>query len=254
VTENGVYDSMINGTIEFSLENEFLIQPRRNLSSTLETVAETNELSNTSTSENMLTYIENRLKQPRKFKYPSLLPAKLYYRKMKKGYKILEGFKIKETKSGNRIAIINAVGGINTGKSSNNGLSGKSLGSDTLIELVRRVKADKQIKAVVIRVDSPGGSALASDLMWREIRQLSAIKPVVASMVDVAASGGYYISMACDQIVAEELTVTGSIGVVTSKFNAEELNKKIGLNIETISRGRFAEVKSITSSNNLSII
>lgn len=79
--------------------------------------------------------------------------------------------------------------------------------------------------------------------MWREIRELSAVKPVVASQVDVAASGGYYISMACDQIVAEELTITGSIGVVLGKFNANELNSKLGIGVENISRGRFAEVK-----------
>lgn len=80
--------------------------------------------------------------------------------------------------------------------------------------------------------------------MWREIRLLSREKPVVASMVDVAASGGYYIAMACDQIVAEDLTVTGSIGVVTAKFNAQELNRKIGYVVETVSRGRYAEVLS----------
>lgn len=94
----------------------------------------------------------------------------------------------------------------------------------------------------MIRIDSPGGSALASDLIWREIRELSKVKPVVASMVDVAASGGYYIAMACDQICAEELTITGSIGVVSSKFNLKELNEKIGYGVETISRGRYAEV------------
>lgn len=80
--------------------------------------------------------------------------------------------------------------------------------------------------------------------MWREIRELSSVKPVVASMVDVAASGGYYISMACDEIVAEELTVTGSIGVVTSKFNLEALNNRLGFSSETLSRGRYAEVLS----------
>jgi len=78
--------------------------------------------------------------------------------------------------------------------------------------------------------------------MWRQIRALAKEKPVVASMVDVAASGGYYISMACDKIVAEEKTITGSIGVVTSKFNLEKLNEKLGYNTEVISRGRYAEI------------
>jgi protease-4 len=143
---------------------------------------------------------------------------------------------------GARIAVINAVGGIQSGKSGNSGLTGKSLGSDTLIEMVRMAKLDNGIKGVVLRVDSPGGSALASDLMWREIRALSKEKPVIASMVDVAASGGYYISMACDLILAEEFTITGSIGVVTSKFNLQKLNEKIGYNTEVISRGRYAEI------------
>ena len=80
---------------------------------------------------------------------------------------------------------------------------------------------------MVLRVDSPGGDALASDLMWRELRLLAAEKPVVASMADVAASGGYYMAMACNKIVAEELTLTGSIGVVTGKFNFKELFQRV---------------------------
>ena len=82
--------------------------------------------------------------------------------------------------------------------------------------------------AVVLRVDSPGGDALASDLMWREIQQLAAKKPVVACMGDVAASGGYYMSMGAQAIVAQPLTITGSIGVVTGKFNLAELYEKVG--------------------------
>jgi len=177
-------------------------------------------------------------------RYPRFYPAGLYMKKMRAGGRILEGLRFREVRSGPRVAIINAVGGIQSGKSGSSGLTGQSLGSETLIAQVKQAKLDDNIKAVVLRVDSPGGSALASDLMWREIRALSREKPVIASMVDVAASGGYYIAMACDQIFAEELTVTGSIGVVTSKFNAEELNKKLGLNVEVISRGRYAEVLS----------
>lgn len=141
--------------------------------------------------------------------------------------------------------MINAAGGINSGKSSRGGPTGRTLGSDTLISMVRRARFDPSVKAVVLRIDSPGGSALASDLMWREIRLLSREKPVVASMVNVAASGGYYIAMACDCIFAEELTITGSIGVVTSKFNVGELNKRIGYGVETVSRGRYAEVSHL---------
>ena len=173
---------------------------------------------------------------------PRLVPGGAYLKKMRVGGKILQGLPIVETRSGPRIAIINAAGSISSGESSSGGLNGPSIGSDTLISLVRQAKADPSIRAVVLRIDSPGGSALASDVMWREIRSLSREKPVVASQVDVAASGGYYLSMACDEIVSEELTVTGSIGVVTSMFNAEKFNKKIGLNSETLSIGRYAEV------------
>ena len=170
-----------------------------------------------------------------------MLGAGMYLRKMRKGSRILKGLRLKEVRTGPRVAIINAVGGISPGKSGN-GPTGKTVGSDSIIKLVRRVRADPGIKALVLRIDSPGGSALASDLMWRELRALSDEKPVIASQVDVAASGGYYLSMACDAIFSEELTVTGSIGVVTAKFNVEELNAKLGYGTEMISRGRYAEV------------
>ncbi|KAJ0049131.1 hypothetical protein Pint_16334 [Pistacia integerrima] len=100
----------------------------------------------------------------------------------------------------------------------------------------------KRYKGAIIRIDSPGGDALASDLMWREIRLLAESKPVIASMSDVAASGGYYMAMAAGAIVAENLTLTGSIGVVTGKFNLGKLYEKIGFNKEIISRGRYAEL------------
>ncbi|KAK9278401.1 hypothetical protein L1049_027966 [Liquidambar formosana] len=115
-------------------------------------------------------------------------------------------------------------------------------GGEQFIEKIRSVRESKRYKAVIIRIDSPGGDALASDLMWREIRLLAASKPVIASMSDVAASGGYYMAMAAETIVAENLTLTGSIGVVTGKFNLGKLYERIGLNKEIISRGRFAEL------------
>mmetsp|Transcript_13294 Transcript_13294/g.13357 ORF Transcript_13294/g.13357 Transcript_13294/m.13357 type:complete len:859 (+) Transcript_13294:48-2624(+) len=174
---------------------------------------------------------------------PSVTPGALYLRKMRKGGRILQGLPVTEAVGGPRIAIINAAGSINTGKSGNS-MGSKNIGSDTVISQLRRVRDDPGIRAVVLRIDSPGGSALASDLMWREIRVVSRSKPVIASMVDVAASGGYYMAMACDHIVAEDMTVTGSIGVVYSKFNAKELFEKIGYSVEVLSRGRFAEVLS----------
>ncbi|KAJ1388534.1 Peptidase S49 [Sesbania bispinosa] len=104
------------------------------------------------------------------------------------------------------------------------------------------IRESNKYKAAIIRIDSPGGDALASDLMWREIRLLAASKPVIASMSDVAASGGYYMAMGAGAIVAESLTLTGSIGVVTGKFNLGKLYEKIGFNKEILSRGRYAEL------------
>ncbi|XP_071692090.1 serine protease SPPA, chloroplastic-like [Rutidosis leptorrhynchoides] len=116
--------------------------------------------------------------------------------------------------------------------------------SEKFIEKIRKVRESKRYKAVIIRIDSPGGDCLASDLMWREISLLAESKPVVASMADMAASGGYYMAMAANTIVAENLTLTGSIGVVKSKFNYEKLYEKIGYNKEIISKGRYAEINA----------
>ncbi|KAB2633723.1 serine protease SPPA [Pyrus ussuriensis x Pyrus communis] len=140
-----------------------------------------------------------------------------------------------------KIAIIRASGSISRVQG---GLSlpGSSIIGEQFIEKIRTVRESKRYKAAIIRIDSPGGDALASDLMWREIRLLAASKPVIASMSDVAASGGYYMAMAADAIVAENLTLTGSIGVVTGKFNLGKLYEKIGFNKEIISRGKYAEV------------
>ncbi|KAL2338251.1 hypothetical protein Fmac_012697 [Flemingia macrophylla] len=139
------------------------------------------------------------------------------------------------------IAIIRASGSIRRIESP---LSSRSSGiiGEKFIEKIRSVRESNKYKAVIIRIDSPGGDALASDLMWREIRLLAASKPVIASMSDVAASGGYYMAMGAGVIVAESLTLTGSIGVVTGKFNLGKFYEKIGFNKEIISRGRYAEL------------
>ena len=135
------------------------------------------------------------------------------------------------------IAIVRTSGAIVGGEGQNNVIT-----ADKVIAQLRALKKNKKIAAVVLRVDSPGGDALASDLMWREIKKLGEEKPVIASMSDVAASGGYYMSMGCNKIVAEALTITGSIGVVTGKFCTAELAAKIGYASETISRGTYAEI------------
>ncbi|CAN1296974.1 Serine protease SPPA, chloroplastic [Linum perenne] len=137
------------------------------------------------------------------------------------------------------IAVIRASGSISRVRGS---LSSDGIYGEQFIEKIRKVRENETYKAVIIRIDSPGGDALASDLMWREIRLLAASKPVVASMGDVAASGGYYMAMATDAIVAENLTLTGSIGVIAGKFNFGKLYEKIGYTKEIISRGKYAEL------------
>ncbi|XP_050870825.1 serine protease SPPA, chloroplastic [Lathyrus oleraceus] len=139
------------------------------------------------------------------------------------------------------IAVIRASGAIRRVESP---LSAPSKGiiGEKFIEKIRRVRESKKFKAAIIRIDSPGGDALASDLMWREIRLLAASKPVITSMSDVAASGGYYMAMGAGTIVAESLTLTGSIGVISGRFNLGKLYEKIGFNKEIISRGKYAEL------------
>jgi protease-4 len=144
-----------------------------------------------------------------------------------------------------KIAIIYATGVIVTGKSGYSLLGGKSVGSTTLVEAIRKAEKDKTVKAIVLRVDSPGGSALASDLIWHELTKCK--KPVVASMSDTAASGGYYISMAARKIFAEPSTLTGSIGVVGGKMVLGGLEKKIGINTEVIGFGKNSGILSSTA-------
>jgi protease-4 len=107
-----------------------------------------------------------------------------------------------------------------------------------LTSLLSAVRSDPRVKAVVLRVDSPGGSGLASDLLWRELRRLRKKKPVVASMAGTAASGGYYLAMAADHVFADAATITGSIGVVAGKFDVSGLLDKVGLRQEVFSYGR----------------
>ncbi|KAJ9174122.1 hypothetical protein P3X46_017185 [Hevea brasiliensis] len=140
-----------------------------------------------------------------------------------------------------QIAVIRASGSISRVRSPLS-LPSSGIIGEQFIEKIQQVRESKRYKAVIIRIDSPGGDALASDLMWREIRLLAEKKPVIASMSDVAASGGYYMAMAAGAIVAENLTLTGSIGVVTGKFNLGKLYERIGFNKEIISRGKYAEL------------
>jgi protease-4 len=145
---------------------------------------------------------------------------------------------------GQRIAVIYAVGLISSGQSNYDSPQGQVAGSDTLVDYLRKARADASIKAIVLRIDSPGGSAIASDVIWREVLLTRNVKPVIASMSDVAASGGYYIAMPASAIVAEPATLTGSIGVVMIKFVIDGTLKKLGLNMEHVQEGRYADLYS----------
>src|SRR5262249_38712075 len=151
----------------------------------------------------------------------------------------------KSTTSGPTIAVIYATGVIVSGKGGDGLLGGQAVGSTTMIEAIYQAESDKNVKAIVLRVDSPGGSALASDLIWNELRHSK--KPVIASMSDTAASGGYYISMAANRIFAEPGTLTGSIGVVGGKMVIGGLYDLIGLKTEVIARGANSGIFSTTT-------
>ena len=145
-----------------------------------------------------------------------------------------------------QVAILVVEGSIVQGSSGSTPFGGGSMaGSRTLIEAINTLRTDDEVKAVVLRVDSPGGSALASDQMFRELRRLAAVKPLVTSMGGVAASGGYYIAAAGQEIFATPLTLTGSIGIFTGKFSLSGLADTIGLSATQVTRGTGGDAFSI---------
>jgi len=146
--------------------------------------------------------------------------------------------------SGEHIALVVAEGEIVDGRSTESPFGGRAVGDRTLVEALREIRGRRNIRAVVLRIDSPGGSGNASDAVWQELRRLRRDKPVIVSMGDVAASGGYYIACAADAIVADPATITGSIGVFGGKLNVLGLYRKLGLNVETVSRGKHAAMWS----------
>lgn len=144
--------------------------------------------------------------------------------------------------NGEKVAVVFASGAITSGRSSNGPVSGEMIGSDTLVEAINDAAKDKSIKAIVLRVDSPGGSALASDLIWHAIENAKEKKPVVVSMSDVAASGGYYIACNANKIVAEPTTITGSIGVFMGKPVVKGFYDWLGVTNEYVMRGKNAGI------------
>ena len=139
------------------------------------------------------------------------------------------------------IGIVYAVGSISHGKNRRDVLFGETMGSDTITEAIRSMRKDPSVKAVVLRVDSPGGVMSASDLIRREVEVTRKVKPVIVSMGRVAASGGYHISCGATKILADEATVTGSIGVFNLWFHTRGLYEKLGANKEILVRGKHAD-------------
>lgn len=172
-------------------------------------------------------------------KKPSFVSLKKY--KNAPGKKNLsedeDGDEVK-TSSRDKIAIVYAAGEIRSGKSTID-----VLGSETTIEAIQKATKDKNVKAIVLRVNSPGGSALASDVMWRAIELAKAQKPVVVSMGNLAASGGYYISCGADKIFAQPNTITGSIGVFGVIPNLKGLfNNKLGIHVDGVSTNKHSDM------------
>src|SRR2546426_2839752 len=141
---------------------------------------------------------------------------------------------------GENIAVIYASGDIGSGSSENGPSGSQSIGSDTLAKALNDARDDKTVKAIVLRVDSPGGSGLASDVIWHAVEAAKQKKPVVVSMSDVAASGAYYISASASKIIAQPSTITGSIGVVAGKPVMRGFYDWLGISNEYVLRGKRA--------------
>jgi len=146
--------------------------------------------------------------------------------------------------SANEVAVIVAEGTIVSGKT---GSSQGVIASESFIKELRKAREDDGVKAIVLRINSPGGSSLASDAMWREITLTAESKPVIASMSDYAASGGYYMAMGCDTIVAQAHTITGSIGVFSVLYDASGfLGNKLGVTSEELKTGEIGELITVS--------
>lgn len=145
-----------------------------------------------------------------------------------------------------QVAVLYAVGPIVLGSSEGVFGTEEQIASNDFLETIDEIQKDAKIRAVIVRVNSPGGSAFASDLIWRRMEELKKNKPVVVTMGDVAASGGYYIAMGANRIVAQPGTLTGSIGVVGGKADLAGLYDMLGVRKESVTRGAFAGLMSET--------
>lgn len=146
--------------------------------------------------------------------------------------------------AGPGIAVVVVVGDIVRGKNTEIPLIGRLMtGDETIVKALSWARSRDDVKGVVLRINSPGGSAMASDTMWRAVRNTRKVKPVVVSMGDTAASGGYYIAAGGDRIFAEPATITGSIGIFTGKFDLSRLMQRLGISIDVDARGKHATME-----------
>lgn len=142
---------------------------------------------------------------------------------------------------GTKVAMIYGMGTVGRGESSFDPVfSGARMGSTTVADAIRQAREDRSIKAIVFRIDSPGGSYIASDIIWHEVELTRGVKPIVASMSDVAGSGGYFVAMGCDRIIAEPGTLTASIGVLAGKFVTTAFWSTLGISSDSVQRGKHA--------------
>jgi len=172
-------------------------------------------------------------------------PVLLYLGRYHRSKELANRAKQLTTPRQDAVALIQATGAIRRGRNGRSPLTGTAMGSDSITAALRAATADPHVKAVVLRVNSPGGSYVASDAIWREVvRTRNAGKPVVVSMSDVAASGGYFISMAADAIIAQPGTVTGSIGVISGKPVLTDMLGKAGVTTDSVVLGEHAAMFS----------
>ena len=146
-----------------------------------------------------------------------------------------------------RVAVLYAIGTIDSGRSGFDATDGDLVGSESIVEDIRRIRDDRSIRGIVLRIDSPGGSSVASDVILRELmltKERNPERPIVVSMSDLAASGGYYIALAGDEIVAQPGTLTGSIGIYTGKFVYGGTLNKVGVTAEAVLQGANADIYS----------
>ncbi len=176
-----------------------------------------------------------KLTDVKKDKKLNLLKLTKYMKSLKEDNKIEENKK-------DKIAIIYAIGGIEMGKGST-----YTIGAEGMSKAIRKARKDSTIKAIVLRINSPGGSALASEIIWREIVLAKEVKPVIVSMGKYAASGGYYIACPADKIIASPNTLTGSIGVFGMYPNAQKLlNENLGINVSRVTTNKYSDLGSFS--------